>query len=826
MFEQEDLEAKLSCSGVGVRNGLLRIGPPQPTGPPPIPAQPTQGNGQTQGKQTAAAPPSPQTESQSEAPAQGPSPQGHSHVEAQPAAHGKAKDQSRNPEQGRSRLGQTLGPAQQAQTQDPLPSQVRAADKAALLPASGEPAAKAHALVWGQGLEQPQGSRPHGLAQAEIKGQAQPQTPSQSQGLVQAQVQSLEQQLQQQQQQQQQQKSSANPGHSSAQLEGPKQSNGVTATAEDAGGAPSAASITKGTPVTRASRPCCSQSITTGISTSSSSSSSSPSSSPTSSPLSPAATAPPLSLLSSSSSSSSSSSLAPPTPPVSSCSLSSLSPTSSSSPSSPSSLLSLSSPARGCDDSTSSPAAAAAAAAVMCAALPERHGASWPGPLGGAADGAGGGAGAGGGGMGDGPWDGEEVATGAGHGGRAETHALLDHRVLARLFLYFTIAERRVLAQVCRAWRRALYQPRLWEGVTPVLHCAELYRSLEANGNGEAARTGDKEFVSLLGFAARGFDSFCLVGVSDLDVCEFIDNYPLAKAGVRAMGLRRSTITDAGLEVMLEQMQGLVKLELSGCNDFTEAGLWSSLNGRLQVLGLSDCINVADDALAAIARLLPDLCELSLQAYHVTDVGLAYLTARPGLPKLCCLRLHSCWEVTDRGVATLARGLPALTHLSLSGCSKLTDEGVEMVVACPPAGVAGAAGSGLLALDLSWCPRITDAALEAIACELHRLQELVLDRCVRVTDLGLGYLSTMPSLRSLNLRWCCQIQDFGLQHLYGMRSLRVLSLAGCPLLTMAGLSGLARLASLEELELTNCPGASQELFRYLNQRLPRCVIVE
>lgn len=31
-------------------------------------------------------------------------------------------------------------------------------------------------------------------------------------------------------------------------------------------------------------------------------------------------------------------------------------------------------------------------------------------------------------------------------------------------------------------------------------------------------------------------------------------------------------------------------------------------------------------------------------------------------------------------------------------------------------------------------------------------------RCVRITDTGLGYLSTMSSLRSLYLRWCCQVE--------------------------------------------------------------------
>ena len=58
----------------------------------------------------------------------------------------------------------------------------------------------------------------------------------------------------------------------------------------------------------------------------------------------------------------------------------------------------------------------------------------------------------------------------------------------------------------------------------------------------------DKQFVSLNSFSRCGFDSFCLVGVSDLDICEFIDNYPLAKRGLRSLSLKRSTITDAGLE--------------------------------------------------------------------------------------------------------------------------------------------------------------------------------------------------------------------------------------------------------------------------------------
>ncbi|NXC77955.1 FXL16 protein, partial [Anhinga anhinga] len=376
-------------------------------------------------------------------------------------------------------------------------------------------------------------------------------------------------------------------------------------------------------------------------------------------------------------------------------------------------------------------------------------------------------------------------------------------KILNRLFWYFSACEKCVLAQVCKVWRRVLYQPKFWVGLTPVLHTKELYNVLPG---------GEKEFVSLQGFAVRGFDGFCLVGVSDLDICEFIDNYPLSKKGVKSMSLKRSTITDAGLEVgdSGEQMQGVVRLELSGCNDFTEAGLWSSLNARITALSVSDCINVADDAIAAISQLLPNLTELNLQAYHVTDTAPPYFTAKQGYTTHT-LRLNPPREITNHGVVNMVHSLPNLSVLSLSGCSKVTDDGVELVAENL---------RKLRSLDLSWCPRITDMALEYIACDLHKLEPPPLDRCVRITDTGLSYLSTMSSLRSLYLRWCCQVV------LVFWGDGAPPPPAGCPLLTTTGLSGLVPPPELEELELTNCPGATPDPPQYFSQHLPCCMVIE
>ncbi|XP_014670613.1 PREDICTED: F-box/LRR-repeat protein 16-like [Priapulus caudatus] len=332
----------------------------------------------------------------------------------------------------------------------------------------------------------------------------------------------------------------------------------------------------------------------------------------------------------------------------------------------------------------------------------------------------------------------------------------LNGEFLVRFFEYFGAYERCLLAQVCAKWRDIIYQPRFWTGVTAVIHCKE-WRQQSAD-----ARL--KHYYSL---QRRGFDSICFFAATDDDMDHFVENFNSAKKSVRCLSMRCSNASDRGLERILHHLPNVNRLELSGCNEITEAGLWSCLSSNIEALAIADCINVADDSVGAIAQLLPSLREFNLQAYHVTDSALSYFSAKQSY-SLSVLRLTSCWEVTNHGVVNIVHALPNLTELSLSGCSKVTDDGVELIAENL---------RKLKSLDLSWCPRITDAALEYIACDLGELETLVLDRCMHVTDIGVGYLSTMTSLTSLFLRWCCQLRDFGLQHLYSMRNLQVLSLA-------------------------------------------------
>lgn len=165
------------------------------------------------------------------------------------------------------------------------------------------------------------------------------------------------------------------------------------------------------------------------------------------------------------------------------------------------------------------------------------------------------------------------------------------------------------------------------------------------------ARMKSDYFESL---RSRGFDTFCLLNANDNDVFDFIQNLPSGSQGIQSLVLRCCSLSDKGLEALLEFLQGLYSLEIVGCNEITEQGLWSSLNPRLVALTISDCINVADECVCAVTQLLPALNEFNLQAYHVTDSALAYFSPKQ-TATLNVLRLQSCWEITNHGIVNIGR---------------------------------------------------------------------------------------------------------------------------------------------------------------------------
>lgn len=399
---------------------------------------------------------------------------------------------------------------------------------------------------------------------------------------------------------------------------------------------------------------------------------------------------------------------------------------------------------------------------------------------------------------------------------------------------------------MCKLWRDILYdQPSTWSQFTVRIDYSHFRRSADASQRVRLLRS----------LSNRSFDSVLIHAALSEELLE-VSSAVGPFTSLRSLALHCCGCTDTTLQQLLSSFGGrLQRLELISCNELSDGGHWLSACTRLRALCIADCINVADETIAAIGQTLPRLVELSVQAYHVTDQCFQYLRDKKQIPISNCrtqstassesagsddvtpddewqteallagssalrvLQLNNCWELSNQAVLQVAHCLPHLRHLSLAGCSKITDEAVELIaeqMRC------------LSHLDLSWCTRISDAALEYIACDLGEcLNELLLDRCTAITDIGLGYVASMRRLEVLSVRWCVQVRDLGVQALSSMSQLRVLSLAGCSMLTPNAFRCLQQLTSLEQLELTNCPAVNENMIAYLRQQLPAdCVIVK
>lgn len=125
------------------------------------------------------------------------------------------------------------------------------------------------------------------------------------------------------------------------------------------------------------------------------------------------------------------------------------------------------------------------------------------------------------------------------------TQFIQDERFLEKFFLYFNASERRSLAQVCTKWRDVLYaSTRWWTGLVSVLDCRELRTATVCSMQ--------KFYGSLI---KRGIRGVVLVSATDDDINEFIRQFPLSAHHIHAISLKGCTITDRGLEAILDHLQ-------------------------------------------------------------------------------------------------------------------------------------------------------------------------------------------------------------------------------------------------------------------------------
>jgi hypothetical protein len=131
-------------------------------------------------------------------------------------------------------------------------------------------------------------------------------------------------------------------------------------------------------------------------------------------------------------------------------------------------------------------------------------------------------------------------------------------------------------------------------------------------------------------------------------------------------------------------------------------------------------------------------------------------------------------ETTDEAVGMLARRFPAVVSLEFKWKSGgpvygvLTDQGMLGVSSL----------TSLKTLNLTKCCKLSDEGMRAVS-SCTSLTSLNFSYNNKVTNVGLRELRGLTALTELNLDFCPNVTDVGLQELTTLTALNTLHLVGC-----------------------------------------------
>ncbi|KAL5205321.1 hypothetical protein ABZP36_033530 [Zizania latifolia] len=186
------------------------------------------------------------------------------------------------------------------------------------------------------------------------------------------------------------------------------------------------------------------------------------------------------------------------------------------------------------------------------------------------------------------------------------------------------------------------------------------------------------------------------------------------------------------------------------------------------------------------------------------------------------LDLSLCPRVTDAALAALSTA-PSVSAVDLSRSRGFGAAGLAaLVAACP----------NLTDLDLSNGLDFTDAGAAEVA-KARRLQRLSLSRCKQLTDMGLGCIAVgCPDLRELSLKWCIGVTHMGLDLLaLKCKKLKILDLSYTMEEKIAVqivkncFPAIMKLQNLEVLILVGCNGIDDDALTSLDQECSKSLQV-
>ncbi|XP_024038436.1 F-box protein At3g58530 isoform X2 [Citrus clementina] len=218
----------------------------------------------------------------------------------------------------------------------------------------------------------------------------------------------------------------------------------------------------------------------------------------------------------------------------------------------------------------------------------------------------------------------------------------------------------------------------------------------------------------------------------------------------------------------------------------------------LESLNLNGCQKISDKGIEIISSTCPELKVFSIYwNVRVTDIGIQHLVKN--CKHIIDLNLSGCKNLLDKSLQLIADNYQELESLNLTRCVKLTDGGLQKIlIKC----------SSLRSLNLYALSGLTDEAYNKISLLAH-LKFLDLCGAQNLSDEGLACIAKCKNLVSLNLTWCVRITDVGVMAIAeGCSSLEFLSLFGIVGVTDKCLEVLSRFCSntLTTLDVNGCVG--------------------
>ncbi|KAK1417717.1 hypothetical protein QVD17_26851 [Tagetes erecta] len=247
---------------------------------------------------------------------------------------------------------------------------------------------------------------------------------------------------------------------------------------------------------------------------------------------------------------------------------------------------------------------------------------------------------------------------------------------------------------------------------------------------------------------------------------------------------------------------------------------------------------LSDDILSRILDYVSDDSDLKsfratcksfhrVEAIHRTRIRFLRTEFIPGLLKnysrADALDFSVCPRINDGTISVLLSDVSCLgwarrlKKVVLCRTTSLRFSGLEILVgSCPR----------LQAVDVSHCYQFGDREAAALSCAVE-LREIKMDKCLRLTDVGLAKIAIRcEKLEKISLKWCLEITDLGID-LLSKKCLRLKHL--CVSYLKIGDESLRSLSSLTQLEvlvMVACGLVSDEGLRILGNGCPSLQVLD